>query len=146
VRFWDTSALIPLLLREPYSEEVRRLLTEDSAIVAWWATRVECTSAITRRTREGYISAGDATTVRGLLKDLSASWVEVRPSSRVRELAEQSLTIYPLRAADALQLASALVWCEDHTEGREFVSFDRRLRSAASSSGFAVLPGTAFDV
>ncbi len=142
MRFWDTSAIIPLISREPLSDDALKLLREDAGIVVWWATRVECVSAISRRTREGSLGSEGEASARGLLGDLSRSWTEVQPSARLRTLAEQVLAAHPLRAADALQLASALIWCGSEPRGRPFVCLDERLRTAASRSGFAVLPGT----
>ena len=43
---------------------------------------------------------------------------------------------YDLRAADALQLAAALGWCEDAPQGRVFLTADRKLREAVLLSGF----------
>ncbi len=140
MRFWDTSAIMPLVSREPLSDDLRRLLEEDAGIVVWWATRVECVSAISRRAREGLLDPEGEAAARDLLEDLSRSWTEVLPSARLRTLAEQSLAAHPLRAADALQLASALIWCESRPQGRRLVSLDGRLRKAASRSGFDVLP------
>lgn len=140
MRFWDGSAIMPLLAREPLSDDVRRLLEGDVGIVVWWGTRVECFSAISRRAREGLMDHEREAVVRDLLNDLSGIWTEVQPSAGLRTLAEQSLIAHPLRAADALQLASALVWCESRPRGSRFVSLDRRLRTAASRSGFDVLP------
>lgn len=142
MRFWDTSAIMPLVSREPLSDEMRRLLEEDVGMVVWWATRVECVSAISRRTREGLLGPEGEASARGLLDDLSGSWTEARPTARLRALAEQALAAHPLRAADALQLASALIWCGGEPRGRSFVCLDERLRTAASRSGFALLPGT----
>jgi predicted nucleic acid-binding protein len=120
---------------------MRRLLEEDAAMVVWWATRVECVSAISRRAREGSLDPEGEAAARDLLNDLSGSWTEVQPSARLCALAEQSLATHPLRAADALQLASALIWCGSQPRGRSFVCLDDRLRTAASRSGFGVLPG-----
>ena len=61
----------------------------------------------------------------------------------LRALAEDALTAHPLRVADALQLASALIWCGSQPRGRRFVCLDERLRTAASRSGFVVLPNNA---
>jgi len=141
VKFWDTSAIMPLISREPLSDDARRFLEEDAGIVVWWATRVECVSAISRRAREGSLGPKAEASARELLGDLSGSWTEVQPSARLRALAEQSLAAHPLRAADALQLASALIWCGSQPRGRPFVCLDERLRIAASRSGFEVLPG-----
>ncbi len=140
MRFWDTSAILPLVSREPFSDEMRRLLEEDVGMVVWWATRVECVSAISRRAREGLLGAEGEAAARGLLGDLSESWTEAQPTARLRGLAEQALTAHPLRAADALQLAAALIWCGPQTRGCSFVCLDERLRTAASRSGFDLLP------
>ena len=143
MRFWDTSAIMPLISREPLSDEMGQLLEEDAGIVVWWATRVECVSAISRRAREGLLGPEGEASARGLLDDLSESWTEARPTARLRALAEQALTTHPLRAGDALQLASALIWCGSQSRGRPFVCLDERLRTAASRLGFDVLPNQA---
>ncbi len=143
MRFWDTSAIMPLVSREPLSDEMRRLLEEDAGMVVWWATRVECVSAISRRAREGSLGPEGEASARGLLGDLSESWTEAQPTARLRALAEQALISHPLRAADALQLASALIWCGGQPRGRPFVCLDERLRAAASRSGFVLLPASA---
>jgi predicted nucleic acid-binding protein len=131
---------MPLIVREPRSDALRELLEQDAGMVVWWATHVECVSAISRRTREGTLSTRGGASVRKLLNDLSESWTEVRPTARLRTLAEQSLITHPLRAADALQLAAALIWCGELPQGRPFVCLDDRLRNAASRFGFTLLP------
>ncbi|MDP9476149.1 MAG: type II toxin-antitoxin system VapC family toxin [Actinomycetota bacterium] len=141
MRFWDTSAIMPLISREPLSDDARKFLEEGEGIVVWWATRVECVSAISRRAREGSLDPEGEAAARDLLSDLSGSWTEIQPSSLLRAVAEQTLAAHPLRAADALQLASALIWCGSEPRGRPFVCLDERLRAAASRSGFTLLPG-----
>ena len=64
----------------------------------------------------------------------------VSPSDELRRRAARLLAVHPLRAADALQLAAALLWCEEQPHGEGFVSLDARLREAAGKEGFAVLP------
>jgi hypothetical protein len=44
-----------------------------------------------------------------------------------------------LRAADALQLAAALIWCNHYPRGRTFISGDERLLEAAEREGFDVI-------
>ncbi len=141
MRFWDTSAIMPLISREPLSDDARKFLEEGEGIVVWWAARVECVSAISRRAREGLLDPEGEAAARDLLSDLSGSWTEIQPSSLLRAVAEQTLAAHPLRAADALQLASALIWCDSEPRGRPFVCLDERLRAAASRSGFTLLPG-----
>lgn len=58
----------------------------------------------------------------------------------VRQRAKRLLMVHPLRAADALQLAAALVWAAESPQGLELVCLDRRLKEAALKEGFTVLP------
>jgi hypothetical protein len=64
----------------------------------------------------------------------------VAATEGVRRRAARLLAIHPLRAGDALQLAAALVWCEETPDGEAFVCLDERLRAAAAKEGFDVLP------
>lgn len=143
MRFWDTSAIMPLIVRENHSDELHQLLEQDTGMVVWWATRVECVSAISRRAREDTLLPEGEASARGLLNDLSGIWTEAQPTARLRTLAEQALSIHSLRAADALQLAAALIWSGEQPQGRPFVCLDERLRNAATRSGFILLPGNA---
>lgn len=140
MRFWDASAVAPLLVDERSSPAAMDLLREDASIVVWWGTRVECTSALRRREREGALGAADCSRALELLGTLAASWSELVPSEPVRVSAERALAVHPLRAADALALAAALVWRGPTAAAAEFVCLDERLRDAASREGLRVLP------
>lgn len=136
--FWDSSALVPLLVDQPGMETLRAL--PFAGRVVWWGTRVECASALARLEREGVFGSSEASTLRAELTKTLGAAVEVRPVERVRERAERLLRLHALRAADALQLAAALVFCRDRPSGTEFVCLDERLRTAAASEGFTILP------
>ena len=140
MRFWDSSAIIPLCLKEQMSETVKRFIKTDEDIVVWWATRIECFSALSRRRREGTLSADAEVKAKAILSALSAEWSEVEPSEVVRHRAERLLVIHPLRSADAFQLAAALIWAEENPQGHEIVCFDQSLREAAHKEGFIVIP------
>ena len=141
MKFWDTSAIVPLCVSEPATADVRRIASGDSALVVWWATRTECVSAFVRRRREGALAPSAERQARRVLLALAAEWSEVLPGDPVRERAERLLGVHPLRAADAFQLAAALVWSRGETRACTIVSFDERLRAAAEREGFMVLPG-----
>ncbi|MBA2691853.1 MAG: type II toxin-antitoxin system VapC family toxin [Rubrobacter sp.] len=143
LRFWDASAVAPLIMEEPTSEVMNTLLREDREIAVWWATWVECVSALSRRIREGDIGSSEGDKSRSKLTTLSGGWVEIQPTLELRSLSGHLLAAHPLRAADALQLAAALRWCGSGPEGSEFVSLDRRLRNAAEEEGFSILPVSA---
>lgn len=135
MRFWDSSALVPLVLQQPRTGEARALLDEDDELVVWWGSALECASAIARLHREGQLAATGERDARSLLDTLRKSWFEVQPGDAVREQALRLLRVHTLRAADALQLAAALEWGGAPPEGW-FVTFDDRLREAAVREGF----------
>jgi len=140
MRFWDSSAIIPLCLTEPHTEKILQLAMADEDLVVWWATRIECHSAISGRRREGVLSAEAEQHAKSILGALAGAWSEVQPGEKVRQRAERLLRVHPLRAAGALQLSSALVWANESTSDQEFVCLDANLREAASKEGFSVLP------
>lgn len=110
-------------------------------MAVWWAARVECISALARRSREGVLGTTGEEHARRALGMLAGSWSEILPTDRLRTLAERLLAVHPIRAADALQLAAALQWCAGEPIGRPFVCLDQRLREAARREGFVLLPG-----
>lgn len=135
MRFWDSSALVPLLLQQPRTEHARHLIEEDGEPVVWWGSTVECGSAIARLHREGHLGRAEEAEARSLLDALRQSWFEIQPADGVREQALRLVRLHTLRAADALQLAAALEWAGSPREAA-FVTFDERLRDAAQREGF----------
>jgi predicted nucleic acid-binding protein len=140
VRFWDSSAVVPLCVAEPRSASARSLLEGDLAVAVWWATRTECLSALTRRMCEGELSPAGYRAARRVLAALAETWVELLPSEAVRATAERLLAVHSLRAADAFQLGAALAWCGGQPASHSLVTLDSRLRDAASKEGFDALP------
>ena len=108
-------------------------------MVVWWGTPVEARSAFARLRREDRIARPEAIQATALLTELRGTWDEVQPSEQVRELVEGLPESYALRAADALQLAAALVWCRERPHNRAFICLDHRLGVAAQHVGFDVL-------
>ena len=137
MRFWDSSALLPLLVEQPFSSRVRTFRDDDPDIVAWWSTPIECSSAVARLRREGAISETQGAELGRRLLRMRDSWYEVTPGDRVRDQALRLLRVHPLRAADALQLAAACEWAGSPPAG-ELVTFDERLARAATREGFTV--------
>jgi uncharacterized protein len=139
MKFWDTSALLPLLVDEPPREQLLALLEEDSEVLAWWGTPVEMVSALARREREGLLTADEVAAALDASRVLTESWHEIVPSDAVRRTAERLLRTHPLQAADALQLAAALIAADHNPTSLEIVCLDERLRVAARREGFTVL-------
>ena len=139
MRFWDASAIVPLLVEDVDRTRLLDVLESDSVMAAWWASPVEVASAVARREREGLLSPADATTALQRLRQLERSWHQVTPTDAVRGVAQRLLRVHPLRAADSLQLAAALAIAGDDPNELGFVCLDQRLVEAARKEGLDVL-------
>jgi hypothetical protein len=114
-------------------------LAQQFEMAVWWGARVEVHSAIARIHRAGDLTNTEKAEAEECLQSLVDQWQEILPSDAVREAAKEVLDTYPLRAADSLQLAAALVWCRNRPAGRNFLCADQRLCDAATAAGFTVL-------
>ncbi len=138
MRFWDASAIVPLLVAEPSTRRVQALAAQEDAMLVWWGSEIECISALARLERDGALSSQAITHALQRLRQLAAGWHEVDPNDAVREAAARFLRVHPLRAADALQLAAAFLAAERRPASMEIVTLDERLGAAARKEGFAV--------
>jgi uncharacterized protein len=139
VRFWDASAIVPLLIAEAPTRRLQAFAASDPDILVWWGSGVECASALARLERDATLDPRAAVLAFDRLKQLAAGWHEVDPSDIVRETATRLLRVHPLRAADALQLAAAFIAAEQRPASLEMITLDDRLASAARKEGFAVI-------
>lgn len=138
MKFWDSSAVLALLLKEKGSSEALKVYREDPDQTVWCLTEVEVASALSRRVREG-MESEDEVLARNQFRFLVGRWVEVSSLEGVRARALRLLGTHALRAADALQLAAALIFCDERTESLPFVCLDERLADAARKERFPVL-------
>ncbi len=141
MKFWDSSAIVPLLVREPNSADALGWLKDDSDMLVWWGTQVECASAIARRERDGSLDDTASRTAFDRLRILAEGWQEVSPVDAVRTLAARLLRVHDLRAADSLQLAAALVASESDPSSLTFICLDKRLDKAAGLEGLKRMAG-----
>ena len=132
--------MLPLLSEEKFSDTVTSLFREDEDATVWWGTWIECSVAVSRLTRVNKLTEAGEEEARTNLDELSVNWVEMEPTGDLRLLAMLVSRDHPLKAADALQLAAALRWCEGNTNGANFVCLDNQLRRSAEDEGFDVLP------
>jgi len=139
MKFWDASAIVPLVMTEPTTGAMQALAQKDSAMLVWWASEVECASAIARLERDGAIDESAVTAAFDRLKQLAGGWHEVDPSDAVREAAVRFLRVHPLRAAAALQLAAAFIAAERRPSSLQVVTLDDRLAGAARKEGFVLI-------
>lgn len=127
-------------MREPASERIEPLLQRDPEVAFWWGAPLECGEALLAAHRKERISAGDLQKARSVIDHLRARAFEVQPTEEVRARTLRILSVHVLKAAAALELAAALIWCRERTHGVAFVSLHPPLRLAAALEGFRVLP------
>jgi predicted nucleic acid-binding protein len=139
MRFWDTSAIVPLLVPGPRTKRLEAELREDPAVAVWWGTIVECASAVARLEREGRLTEPASRIAMDRAAAARAGWIEVPPVDRAREQAMRMLRVHPLRAADALQLGAALLLANLSPASLPFVTCDVQLADAARREGFPVI-------
>lgn len=136
--FWDSSAVVPLLVTETSTRAMQALASRDDAMLVWWGTRIECASALARLERDGSLDEDSAATAFDRLKQLAASWHEVEAGDAVRDAAIRFLRVHPLRAGDAIQLAAAFIAANRQPSTLAIVTLDDRVATAARKEGFSV--------
>ncbi len=139
MRFWDSSAVVSLLVEQPRSRACGDVLRSDVVQMVRLFTRTEVLSALHREERSGTLDAAGHRQATGRLERLAARWSEVDECLLVRDAAERVLRVHALRVAGALQLGAALVGCQHRPRGRSFVALDEALATAAEREGFEVV-------
>jgi len=140
VIFWDSSAVVPLVVKERQSQYCLELLSSDQEMLVWCLTKVEVVSALCRKLRDGALDQENFRRAKTRLQELLAHAHEVRAIDKVRARALRLLEVHPLRAADACQLAAALVATQEDPVKVHFLTFDKRLAEVAQKEGFTVNP------
>jgi predicted nucleic acid-binding protein len=138
LRFWDSSAIIPLTVAESSTEALMATAAQDPVMCVWWATEIECVSALSRLERQGALTEGAITMALERLGRLGEGWNEVQPTAALRGAARRLLRVHTLRGADSLQLAAAVIASEGLPASLKVVTLDERLAAAARREGFPV--------
>lgn len=138
MRFWDSSAIVPLIVADTSTDAVQAIAADDPVMCVWWGTEGECVSALARLEREDALTTATITDAFVRLDMLAEAWNEVQPVAAVRGAARRLLRVHALRAADALQLGAAVVAAENVPASLDVVTLDERLAVAARREGFRV--------
>lgn len=138
MRFWDSSAVVPLLVEQSASSRTAAWVASDDALVLWTLTPAEVVSALRRLVRDNVLDEAMARVAEARLDEIVRVCHVVIDIEPVKALAVRQLRLHPLRAFDALQLGAALHWTEGHPEGRTLHTLDARLALATQREGFVV--------
>jgi uncharacterized protein len=140
----DTSVLLKQHVDESGDAWFRRLIiSQEVVITTTELSIVEVYSAFSRLVREGRLTASEYQELITDLKDLcEARYAIIEISTDVINIACELLERHPLRAYDAIHLASAIFANQPFISTGEpeltFLSADRRLLAAATGEGFAI--------
>lgn len=140
MRFWDSSAIVPLLVLEKETEQCIRAFQSDPEVMVWTMSKVEVFSALCRRFREGGLREIDFDSAKKRMSDFFDMAFEIISLTKVKDRALRLLQVHQLRAADAMQLASVLVATREDPSRMQIMSFDNRLSLAAKRECFIVNP------
>lgn len=137
--YLESSALLAWLLGEPDGDVARRILDAAPAVLTSRLTMVEAARGLLRAEHERRISAADRHTLAGMLAAAAAGWFRLSMADAICERAERAFPVEPVRALDALHLASALTALEVYP-GLAVLTFDDRVTTNARALGLPVLP------
>lgn len=139
MRFWDASALVPLIVEEPGSLVCRAWIRDDPEIVLWGLTWLEVASAVERRVREGRVPKALRSAALARIKRIVGDAHEIGDLPAVRTRALSLVARHTLRAADAAQLGAALLVADPDPASLTMVVLDHGLAEAAEREGLGVL-------
>lgn len=137
--FWDTSAIVPLCCQQVQSQPARHYIRSYAPMIVWWGTLIESWSTFNRLLRQRHLSVSEYNQAFQTLDQLKLTWGEISPTDELRQLAERLLRTHNLTAGDAMQLASALIWCSEKPKGRILICADDKLSLTSEAEGFTVI-------
>lgn len=137
ILYLDTSALVKLYIAEPGSERMREAASHGEPVAASVLAYAEIHATFARRRREGLLQAAELEEIRLSFAEDWEKLTQISVGAAVLQRVPRLCQSHPLRGADAVHLASALLL---HEEGLEvtFACSDRQLREAAAAEGLAV--------
>ncbi len=138
--FLDSSALVKRYVLERGTNWIQIMLASSGghSIIVSRLTQAEIMSAVSRQKREGAVNPRTARAIRLLLdRHMRREYTVVELTPQIIHRAEDLLETHPLRAYDAVQLASALESNARLTgmglSSLTFVAADQRLLSIAGN-------------
>lgn len=138
MRFWDSSAVLPLFVRQEGSVRADAWFREDPVLAIWTLTPVEITSALWRLVREAALDEDVAVRADARAQEIVTASYAIVDVDGVKATARRLLRVHRLRAADAMHLGAALLWSAGQPQERVLHTLDARLAVAARREGFVV--------
>lgn len=138
----ESSAVLSLLFAEPLALLVREAFMQATLVGSSGLTLLEVRRAIVRGETIRAIPEGRAADMRADLSRISSNWSLVEMDDEILERAARPFPFEPVRALDAIHLATALA-VRESLGAVALLSLDDRIRRSASELGFEVVPALA---
>ena len=138
VAYFDTSALVKLVVEEPGSIDAARLWDGADVVVSSRVAHPEVRAALAAARRARRLDDDDARRAVAAWQELAAALRRVELTADVETLAGDSAERHGLSGFDAVHLASALV--VSGAAPVVLATWDRQLARAAQAVGLATLP------
>lgn len=137
----ESSAVLSWLLEEPRAKAVERELNGATRVISSTLTGIECARTIVRGAALGKFTSSDAQVLLRIYRAAEATWGRLELHDRVAERAGAPFPVEPVRALDAVHVASAAL---AHAEFGPvaMLSLDERVRANSAALGLTVLPAT----
>jgi predicted nucleic acid-binding protein len=135
----ESSAVLAWLLGEEEGQRVRELFRRSELVTASDLTLIECDRVLIRAVVLGEIDEAKAADRRAHLNAAAAHWHVWRLSADIVDRARRPFPREPIRALDAIHLASALA-VRSVVPGVELLSLDDRIRRSGEQLGFRLQP------
>lgn len=137
--YFDTSALIKRFVSEEGSRVVRQLFSHDGPPATAKITYVEVYSGLRRKFREGHLTKRKYALASRQFEADWPAYLQVELVNDLLTLSRDLILRHPLRAFDAIHLASALNLKNLLNEAITFAAADERLLQAAAAERLQIL-------
>lgn len=138
----ETSAVVSWLLDEERGDLARSQLASAHAIFTSDLTLIECDRVFRRAAATGRATDGESSRLHAIIDTASAHWTLHGMDAEIVHRARRSFPREPVRALDAIHLATALV-VRNLMPDVQVLSFDDRIRNNSVALGFHVAPPAA---
>lgn len=135
----ETSAVVAWLLDEEHSDHARAQLSAADVIFTSDLTLIECDRVFRRAAATGRVTAGESLHLHAIIDTAAAHWTLHAMDAEIVQRSRRSFPCEPIRALDAIHLATALA-VRNLSPDVQVLSFDDRVRDNAVSLGFRVAP------
>ena len=135
----ESSAVLAWLLGESDGEETRDRLSAARLVLTSDLTLIECDRVLHRAVALEELGAAEAAERRALVAVAAEHWIVQAIDREIVERARRSFPREPIRALDAIHLATALI-ARDLVTELQLLSLDERIRRSAADLGFEIVP------